>query len=173
MQKIKKKLHICKNFKKNCFFGIFFFATGLVFERFLASRSRLVEKVNGLGVLGAKAWGTRGWARHVLRLISISCFLPTISFTFFVFHIHRSIPYLISFLLGILISSFLHFDLNSFIFCDYYILYFLTLYYRLLPHPSSFLSSSLLFLPLHLHLLTPHHVHLHLVLPPFQHPLLL
>ncbi|KAL4585035.1 hypothetical protein LXL04_009648 [Taraxacum kok-saghyz] len=37
--------------KKSCFFG-FFFATGLVFERFLAPRSRFFEKVNSLGVLG-------------------------------------------------------------------------------------------------------------------------
>ncbi|KAL4562618.1 hypothetical protein LXL04_026646 [Taraxacum kok-saghyz] len=38
--------------KKSRFFGIFFFATGLIFERFLAPRSRFFEKVNGLGVLG-------------------------------------------------------------------------------------------------------------------------
>ncbi|KAL4556467.1 hypothetical protein LXL04_039121 [Taraxacum kok-saghyz] len=45
----KKSLHICKSFfrKKN-------FATGLIFERFLAPRSRFFEKVNGLGVLGNK-----------------------------------------------------------------------------------------------------------------------
>ncbi|KAL4592482.1 hypothetical protein LXL04_005479 [Taraxacum kok-saghyz] len=43
----KKSLHICKSFfRKN------FFATGLIFERFLAPRSRFFEKVNGLGVLG-------------------------------------------------------------------------------------------------------------------------
>ncbi|KAL4563835.1 hypothetical protein LXL04_027883 [Taraxacum kok-saghyz] len=49
----KKSLHICKVFgKKNSFFRKFFFATGLIFERFLASRSRFFEKVNGLGVLG-------------------------------------------------------------------------------------------------------------------------
>ncbi|KAL4565906.1 hypothetical protein LXL04_030012 [Taraxacum kok-saghyz] len=38
---------------KPCFFGIFF-ATWLVFERFLAPRSRFFERVNGLGVLGYK-----------------------------------------------------------------------------------------------------------------------
>ncbi|KAL4555991.1 hypothetical protein LXL04_038626 [Taraxacum kok-saghyz] len=37
---------------KSRFFGNFFFATGLIFERFLAPRSRFFEKVNGLGVLG-------------------------------------------------------------------------------------------------------------------------
>ncbi|KAL4584661.1 hypothetical protein LXL04_009267 [Taraxacum kok-saghyz] len=47
----KKKLHINKN-KKKLFFRKFFFAIGLVFERFLAPRSRFLEKVNGLGVLG-------------------------------------------------------------------------------------------------------------------------
>ncbi|KAL4555430.1 hypothetical protein LXL04_038049 [Taraxacum kok-saghyz] len=46
-------LHICKLFeKKKLFFRNFFFATGLVFERFLAPLSRFFEKVNGLGVLG-------------------------------------------------------------------------------------------------------------------------
>ncbi|KAL4578933.1 hypothetical protein LXL04_015065 [Taraxacum kok-saghyz] len=39
----------------NRFFGIFF-ATGLVFERFLAIRSRFFEKVNGLRVLGLYIW---------------------------------------------------------------------------------------------------------------------
>ncbi|KAL4578706.1 hypothetical protein LXL04_014835 [Taraxacum kok-saghyz] len=49
----KKSLHICKVFgKKKSFFREFFFATGLIFERFLAPRSRFFEKVNGLGVLG-------------------------------------------------------------------------------------------------------------------------
>ncbi|KAL4578197.1 hypothetical protein LXL04_014317 [Taraxacum kok-saghyz] len=43
----KKSLHICKSL-----FSEFFFATGLIFERFLAPRSRFFEKVNGLGVLG-------------------------------------------------------------------------------------------------------------------------
>ncbi|KAL4580601.1 hypothetical protein LXL04_016801 [Taraxacum kok-saghyz] len=38
--------------KKKSFFRKFFFATGLIFERFLAPRSRFFEKVNGLGVLG-------------------------------------------------------------------------------------------------------------------------
>ncbi|KAL4572214.1 hypothetical protein LXL04_018984 [Taraxacum kok-saghyz] len=52
----KKSLHICKVFgkKKKSFFRKFFFATGLIFERFLAPRSRFFEKVNGLGVLGSK-----------------------------------------------------------------------------------------------------------------------
>ncbi|KAL4570968.1 hypothetical protein LXL04_017717 [Taraxacum kok-saghyz] len=40
--------------KINRFFGKKKFATGLVFERFLAPRSRFFEKVNGLGVLGVK-----------------------------------------------------------------------------------------------------------------------
>ncbi|KAL4591517.1 hypothetical protein LXL04_004485 [Taraxacum kok-saghyz] len=58
----QKTVHICtkKKFahmqsfskKKSRFFGNFFFATGLIFERFLAPRSRFFEKVNGLGVLG-------------------------------------------------------------------------------------------------------------------------
>ncbi|KAL4576981.1 hypothetical protein LXL04_013082 [Taraxacum kok-saghyz] len=55
MQKIKKKLHICKNLKKKSLFRKCFFATGLVIERFLASRSRFFEKVNGFGVLGLAA----------------------------------------------------------------------------------------------------------------------
>ncbi|KAL4575669.1 hypothetical protein LXL04_022520 [Taraxacum kok-saghyz] len=38
--------------KKKSFFRKKFFATGLIFERFLAPRSRFFEKVNGLGVLG-------------------------------------------------------------------------------------------------------------------------
>ncbi|KAL4584553.1 hypothetical protein LXL04_009156 [Taraxacum kok-saghyz] len=38
--------------KKKVVFSEFFFATGLIFERFLAPRSRFFEKVNGLGVLG-------------------------------------------------------------------------------------------------------------------------
>ncbi|KAL4589522.1 hypothetical protein LXL04_002429 [Taraxacum kok-saghyz] len=43
----KKKLHICKVFeKKKSFFRKKIFATGLVFERFLAPRSRFFEKVN-------------------------------------------------------------------------------------------------------------------------------
>ncbi|KAL4589596.1 hypothetical protein LXL04_002504 [Taraxacum kok-saghyz] len=52
----KKSLHICKVFgkKKSFFRNFFFFATGLIFERFLAPRSRFFEKVNGLGVLGTK-----------------------------------------------------------------------------------------------------------------------
>ncbi|KAL4580002.1 hypothetical protein LXL04_016174 [Taraxacum kok-saghyz] len=41
--------------KKKSFFRKFFFATGLIFERFLAPRSRFFEKVNGLGVLGSVA----------------------------------------------------------------------------------------------------------------------
>ncbi|KAL4568372.1 hypothetical protein LXL04_023983 [Taraxacum kok-saghyz] len=42
-------LHICKVFgKKKSFFRKFFFATGLIFERFLAPRSRFFEKVNGV-----------------------------------------------------------------------------------------------------------------------------
>ncbi|KAL4592127.1 hypothetical protein LXL04_005112 [Taraxacum kok-saghyz] len=53
----RKKKKICPYAKflkkKSCFFGIFFFATGLKIERFLAPRSRFFEKVNGLGVLGA------------------------------------------------------------------------------------------------------------------------
>ncbi|KAL4567431.1 hypothetical protein LXL04_023015 [Taraxacum kok-saghyz] len=49
----KKSLHICKVFgKKKSFFRKKNFATGLIFERFLAPRSRFFEKVNGLGVLG-------------------------------------------------------------------------------------------------------------------------
>ncbi|KAL4555380.1 hypothetical protein LXL04_037998 [Taraxacum kok-saghyz] len=51
-------MHICKFFFQICkvfekiksFFSEIFFATGLVFERFLAPRSRFFEKVNGLGV---------------------------------------------------------------------------------------------------------------------------
>ncbi|KAL4574855.1 hypothetical protein LXL04_021695 [Taraxacum kok-saghyz] len=52
--KRKKKFCTYANFlkKKKSFFRKFFFATGLVFERFLAPRSRFFEKVNGLGVLG-------------------------------------------------------------------------------------------------------------------------
>ncbi|KAL4591474.1 hypothetical protein LXL04_004440 [Taraxacum kok-saghyz] len=47
MQK-KKILHICKVFEKKIFvFSKFFFATELVFQRFLATRSRFFEKVNG------------------------------------------------------------------------------------------------------------------------------
>ncbi|KAL4590405.1 hypothetical protein LXL04_003334 [Taraxacum kok-saghyz] len=43
----KKSLHICKVFaKKKVVFSEFFFATGLIFERFLAPRSRFFEKVN-------------------------------------------------------------------------------------------------------------------------------
>ncbi|KAL4565255.1 hypothetical protein LXL04_029341 [Taraxacum kok-saghyz] len=49
----KKKLHMCTctyaKIKKKLFFWKFVFATGLVFERFLASRNRFFEKVNGLG----------------------------------------------------------------------------------------------------------------------------
>ncbi|KAL4557336.1 hypothetical protein LXL04_035511 [Taraxacum kok-saghyz] len=45
-------LHVCKNLRKKSFFREKISATGLVFERFLASRSRFFEKVNGLGVLG-------------------------------------------------------------------------------------------------------------------------
>ncbi|KAL4565575.1 hypothetical protein LXL04_029677 [Taraxacum kok-saghyz] len=45
-------LHICKNLKKKSFFRKKNFAIGLVFERFLASRNRFFEKVNGLRVLG-------------------------------------------------------------------------------------------------------------------------
>ncbi|KAL4562019.1 hypothetical protein LXL04_034207 [Taraxacum kok-saghyz] len=42
----KKSLHICKVFgkKKKSFFRKFFFATGLIFERFLAPRSRFFRK---------------------------------------------------------------------------------------------------------------------------------
>ncbi|KAL4563505.1 hypothetical protein LXL04_027548 [Taraxacum kok-saghyz] len=56
MQKKKKKFAHMQSFwkKKSRFFGNFFFATGLIFERFLAPRSRFFEKVNGLGVLGAR-----------------------------------------------------------------------------------------------------------------------
>ncbi|KAL4586478.1 hypothetical protein LXL04_011114 [Taraxacum kok-saghyz] len=43
----KKSLHICKVFgKKKSFFRKKIFATGLIFERFLAPRSRFFEKVN-------------------------------------------------------------------------------------------------------------------------------
>ncbi|KAL4591435.1 hypothetical protein LXL04_004400 [Taraxacum kok-saghyz] len=59
----QKTVHICtkKKFahmqsfwkKKKSFFRKIFFATGLIFERFLAPRSRFFEKVNGLGVLGS------------------------------------------------------------------------------------------------------------------------
>ncbi|KAL4585814.1 hypothetical protein LXL04_010440 [Taraxacum kok-saghyz] len=53
----QKNVHICKKIfctyakflKKKIAFSEFFFATGLVFERFLAPRSRFFEKVNGLG----------------------------------------------------------------------------------------------------------------------------
>ncbi|KAL4564355.1 hypothetical protein LXL04_028416 [Taraxacum kok-saghyz] len=58
----QKNLHICKKkkkiahmqsfSKKKSFFRKKNFATGLVFERFLAPRSWFFEKVNGLGVLG-------------------------------------------------------------------------------------------------------------------------
>ncbi|KAL4569144.1 hypothetical protein LXL04_024775 [Taraxacum kok-saghyz] len=50
----KKKICTYAKFleKKKSFFRKFFFATGLIFERFLAPRSRFFEKVNGLGVLG-------------------------------------------------------------------------------------------------------------------------
>ncbi|KAL4566116.1 hypothetical protein LXL04_030226 [Taraxacum kok-saghyz] len=55
----QKYVHMCNFFftyakflKKKVVFSEFFFATGLVFERFLASQSRFFEKVNGLGVLG-------------------------------------------------------------------------------------------------------------------------
>ncbi|KAL4562953.1 hypothetical protein LXL04_026984 [Taraxacum kok-saghyz] len=50
----KKKVCTYAKFleKKKSFFRNFFFATGLIFERFLAPRSRFFEKVNGLGVLG-------------------------------------------------------------------------------------------------------------------------
>ncbi|KAL4586101.1 hypothetical protein LXL04_010732 [Taraxacum kok-saghyz] len=57
----QKTVHICtkKKFanmqsfwKKKVVFSEFFFATGLIFEQFLAPRSRFFEKVNGLGVLG-------------------------------------------------------------------------------------------------------------------------
>ncbi|KAL4578140.1 hypothetical protein LXL04_014259 [Taraxacum kok-saghyz] len=50
----KKKVCTYAKFleKKKSFFRKFFFATGLIFERFLAPRSRFFEKVNGLGVLG-------------------------------------------------------------------------------------------------------------------------
>ncbi|KAL4587976.1 hypothetical protein LXL04_000853 [Taraxacum kok-saghyz] len=43
-------LHICKLFEKKIAFSEFFFATGLVFERFLAIRSRFFEKVNDLAM---------------------------------------------------------------------------------------------------------------------------
>ncbi|KAL4589294.1 hypothetical protein LXL04_002200 [Taraxacum kok-saghyz] len=58
----QKTVHICTKKKvctyakflekKKSFFRKFVFATGLIFERFLAPRSRFFEKVNGLGVLG-------------------------------------------------------------------------------------------------------------------------
>ncbi|KAL4573604.1 hypothetical protein LXL04_020415 [Taraxacum kok-saghyz] len=44
--------HMQSFWKKKSFFRKIFFATGLIFERFLAPRSRFFEKVNGLGVLG-------------------------------------------------------------------------------------------------------------------------
>ncbi|KAL4556484.1 hypothetical protein LXL04_039139 [Taraxacum kok-saghyz] len=46
MQKIKKKSCTYEKILKKSFFRKNFFATGLVFERFLASRSRFFEKVN-------------------------------------------------------------------------------------------------------------------------------
>ncbi|KAL4584194.1 hypothetical protein LXL04_008786 [Taraxacum kok-saghyz] len=47
----KKSLHICKVFgKKKSFFRKKLFATGLIFERFLAPRSRFFEKVNDLAI---------------------------------------------------------------------------------------------------------------------------
>ncbi|KAL4566053.1 hypothetical protein LXL04_030163 [Taraxacum kok-saghyz] len=52
--------------KKKSFFRKFFFATGLIFERFLAPRSRFFEKVNGLGVLGfsfLKEYDTNDWLK--------------------------------------------------------------------------------------------------------------
>ncbi|KAL4564638.1 hypothetical protein LXL04_028705 [Taraxacum kok-saghyz] len=48
----KKFAHMQSFWKKKVFFRKFFFAAGLIFERFLAPRSRFFEKVNGLGVLG-------------------------------------------------------------------------------------------------------------------------
>ncbi|KAL4592529.1 hypothetical protein LXL04_005527 [Taraxacum kok-saghyz] len=42
----KKFAHMQSFWKKNSFFRKFFFATGLIFERFLAPRSRFFEKVN-------------------------------------------------------------------------------------------------------------------------------
>ncbi|KAL4563485.1 hypothetical protein LXL04_027528 [Taraxacum kok-saghyz] len=66
-KKIKKKLHICKNLKKVVFFG-FFFATGLVFDRFLASRSRFFEKVNGLGVFGDMPRDKVDWFNYMLNI---------------------------------------------------------------------------------------------------------
>ncbi|KAL4573128.1 hypothetical protein LXL04_019923 [Taraxacum kok-saghyz] len=61
-------MHICKVFgKKKSFFRKFFFATGLIFERFLAPRSRFFEKVNGLGVLGTNA---TSWIESDLQLAS-------------------------------------------------------------------------------------------------------
>ncbi|KAL4568897.1 hypothetical protein LXL04_024514 [Taraxacum kok-saghyz] len=49
----KRKKENCTYAKiKKIVFSENFFATGLVFERFLSSQSRFFEKVNGLGVLG-------------------------------------------------------------------------------------------------------------------------
>ncbi|KAL4559871.1 hypothetical protein LXL04_032017 [Taraxacum kok-saghyz] len=49
----KKFAHMQSFWKKKVVFSEIFFATGLIFERFLAPRSRFFEKVNGLGVLGS------------------------------------------------------------------------------------------------------------------------
>ncbi|KAL4567805.1 hypothetical protein LXL04_023400 [Taraxacum kok-saghyz] len=60
----KKSLHICKVFgKKKSFFRKFVFATGLIFERFLAPRSRFFEK-----------WGTHAMRRR--QVYSANGFVP-------------------------------------------------------------------------------------------------
>ncbi|KAL4562373.1 hypothetical protein LXL04_034575 [Taraxacum kok-saghyz] len=50
-----------QSFEKKSFFWQNIFATGLVFERFLASRSRFFEKVNGLGITGGVSAESRSF----------------------------------------------------------------------------------------------------------------
>ncbi|KAL4562058.1 hypothetical protein LXL04_034248 [Taraxacum kok-saghyz] len=72
-------LNICKVFgKKNHFFGKKKFATGLVFERFLAPRIRFFEKVNGLGVLGKDPTCPNGHLFKLNETIKCKMFLDTI-----------------------------------------------------------------------------------------------
>ncbi|KAL4579974.1 hypothetical protein LXL04_016146 [Taraxacum kok-saghyz] len=52
LREAKNRSNTSPFLEKKIAFSDFFFATGFVFERFLASRSRFFEKVNGLGVLG-------------------------------------------------------------------------------------------------------------------------
>ncbi|KAL4590231.1 hypothetical protein LXL04_003157 [Taraxacum kok-saghyz] len=56
LREAKNRSNTSPFLKKKIVFSEIFFATGLVFERFLAPRSRFFEKVNGLGVLGEASW---------------------------------------------------------------------------------------------------------------------